>query len=665
MYSKKPAFVFDLDCTINHGTPVLGGLPIRGRTTGSIIDSRVIELLIDMSQYLDLFVATGRSVITVSDFKKHFNDANLNISGWILEHGSVVEGHPEWIEAVLNGIDLNSIHRQVKTIVNAHQLPIDTEYYRQNHQGFLLYSGNGPLLAENLLSRLSGSLGARFRTIVGKRKFSIIPKGGDKYLAFNTVFGKYHYIAFATGDAPDDLTLLQHASFPLTLAGASPLVRNYIHKRGGFVSTKEGHEGIVDLLKTISHRLANNKKGLPIPGPRLPHEEIDFFRPSRCSFLDNLFAITTYPKEIPNMHYAKKLGADLKFGEHIVLEVKMRDWGGEVKPLRNLLKTMTHLIPYARWCLVFRQERLGIDNLKNFTAIVEKLKEFSKLPDGRPRFSAPGVPDSPSSDAKSSLTLLLHDHPEDLAPWYDYTITNLITEYPGKRQTFFINPMFLKISDAFGMMEDFPKSLSPIKMIGPRVMIAANVIDETDIKVSVQGFQRLSGYLDALIIAPRVVTNPIRNRMISEAVYSLGEKMFFLSKISNKDKPRILFVDTYGDLHKLYENCTITYLGGGFDARKRGFDPMESLLAGVPVIQGPFYDFNRIAVDLLKNSGWVSVLPTEATALEDFVNTVKKRITSRPQTNNLKKILSERQADPLRISIVLLETLKRLNSKLH
>jgi hypothetical protein len=665
VYIKKPAFVFDLDCTINHVTPVLGGLPIRGRTTGSIIDSRVIELLMEISQHLDLFVATGRSAITVSDFKKHFNDVKLNISGWILEHGSVVEEHPEWIETVLMGIDLDSIHQQVKTIVNAYQLPIDTEYYRQNHKGFLLYSGNGSLLAEKLLSMLSGSLGARFRTIVGKRKFSIIPKGGDKYLAFKAIFGKYHYIAFATGDAPDDLTLLQHASFPLTLAGVSSLVQNYIHKRKGFVSTKEGHEGIVDILKTISCRLANNKNGLPTPGPRLPHEEMEFFRPSRCIFLDNLFAFTTYPQEIPNMQYAKMLGADLKFGEDIVLEVKMRDWGGEVKPLRNLLKTMTLLIPYARWCLVFRQERLGTDNLKTFTAIVEIMNEFSKLPDGRSRFSAPGVPGSPRSDTKSSLTLLLYDHPEDLAPWYDYAITNLIIGHPRKRQTFFINPMFLKISDAFGMMEDFPKSLSPIKMIGPRVMIAANVVDETDIKVSVQGFQRLAGYLDALIIAPRVVTNPVRNRMITEAVSSLGEEIVYLSKISNKDKPRILFVDTYGDLHKLYKNCTITYLGGGFDARKRGFDPMESLLAGVPVIQGPFYDFNRIAVDLLKNSGWISVLPAEATALEDFVNTVRKKITSRPQTNNLKKILSERQADPLRISIELLNTLKRLNNKLY
>lgn len=39
---------------------------------------------------------------------------------------------------------------------------------------------------------------------------------------------------------------------------------------------------------------------------------------------------------------------------------------------------------------------------------------------------------------------------------------------------------------------------------------------------------------------------------------------------------------------------------------------MESLATGVPVILGPIYDFNRIAVDLLKdNTGWVHILERE------------------------------------------------------
>ncbi len=654
---RKPAFVFDLDGIINHTTSVQDGLLIRGRTKDSLIDPRTIEYLVELSGYIDLFVATGRSQSTAIDFKKHFTDAGLQISGWIFEHGAVVAGCPKWTETVLGVINLNVIHRQAKKIVQEHGLPIDVECYRHDHKGFLLYSANSPLAAEHLLSCLSNVLGKHFRTIVGSRKIAIIPKLGDKFTAFQANFGTDYFIAFAAGDATDDLTLLQHAAFPLTLAGASHLVQKYINKRGGFLSEKSGHEGIAEILEITLDRAAKNISGLSAPGHRLPYEEIETFRPSRCAYLDNLFINSAYPKEKPDIIYARKLCARLDLGKKLVLEIRMRDWGGEVKPLRSLLKVLVPLIPYAKWRLVFRPERRGVNNLKNFQDVADKLQEFMEMPDGGSRFTCPGVPGTPDNPENSTATLLMYDHPDDMAPWYDHAATRLIISYPERIRTWFINPMFLKIADVFDAANIVKKSSSPVQLAGSNTMMAANVISGLDIQIAVQGFYRLSDFLDTLIIAPRVVTNTRRNQMIHDALQAIGEEMIFFSKLQKHDKPRVLFVDTYGDLCRLYANCRITYLGGGFDARKRGFDPMESLTAKVPVILGPVYDFNRIAVDSLKNTGWINVLNKKTSAPDDFVDTAKRILSFPPELNTLKQFTEERSLDPLRAAIEVLTDL--------
>ncbi|MBM9518287.1 hypothetical protein JWG39_00465 [Desulforhopalus vacuolatus] len=653
---KKKAFVFDLDSTISHATTIPDGLNINGRVSNAVIDKRTLALLKDISRFLDLFVATGRSSDTVVDFKTHFLQAGVEITGWILEHGTIVEGYPEWTENVLQGIDLSTIHAEAQTIVKAHKLPVDTECYKKNHKGFLLYSGRDKFSSEYFLSKMSGFLENKFRTSVGKRKISIIPKKGDKYLAFNHNFGDDYLIAFAAGDAPDDLTLLQYASFPLSISGSSLLVQNYIHKRGGYVSDEKNHSGVIEILELILYHLKNNLTKLAVPGPRLPFEEIEIFRKSRCVFLNHLFHIAKYPRVKPDIYAVNQLSKNLALGKETLIEIRMRDWGGEVKPLRNLLKVMVSLLPYARYRLIFRQERLGIENLKNFKAISDKLADFVKLPNKLPRFSAPGVPDSPHFKSEPSLILFLYDHPDDIAPWYDYTISRLITRHPKTENTFYINPMFLKIADMFNQCNVFSKMPPLITMCGPRVMMAANIVDQRDIQIAIEGFQQLSPYLDALIIAPRVVTNVDRNRMIRDAVECLGEDLVFYSRLKSGENPKFLFVDTYGDLNKLYNSCALTYLGGGYDTRKRGFDPVESLLAGVPVVLGPIFDFNRIAVDSLKDSGWITVLTKESTVRE-FVSIAKERILLKPECAVLEKFFLERQQDPLRVAVTLLKTL--------
>ncbi|CAK8716635.1 Lipid IV(A) 3-deoxy-D-manno-octulosonic acid transferase [Candidatus Electrothrix aarhusensis] len=652
---RKNAFVFDLDGTINHAAPLPQGLPIRGRTSNSFIDRRVIDLLLELAILTDLYVATGRSQTTVQDFKAHFKAVGLPIAGWILEHGTRAEGCPAWNKKVLAGIDLEDIHARAGCLIQEKGYGIDTEYYREVHQSILLYSGRDQDESESFLSRLSGTLNNRFRTITGSRKIVIIPKRGDKYAAFQTVFGETHSIICAAGDMPDDLTLLRHAAFPLTLRSASPLVQRYVEERGGFVAEQKGHEGTVAMLRAALDQLKKKRpmlsmlSMLPVPGPRLPVEEIECFRPSRRRLLDRLFQDTRFPEQEPDREALEQAGRQLHAGRGIIIEVRMRDWGGEAKSLCNLLKAMVLFIPYAHWRLVFRQERLGKENLKNFEAITSRLHDICALPEGGCRFSAPGVPQSPKERGASSITVLMYDHPDDMAPWYDYAVTRPVLRHPEDNGTWFVNPMFMKISSGDNL-PDKNRELTSLQFAGPKVMMAANIVDDTDIQVAVQGFERLSETVDALIIAPRVVTNPQRNRKIKEATAHIGKKLSFLSQLTLTDRPQILFVDTYGDLAQLYAHCCITYLGGGFDTRKRGFDPMESLSAQVPVILGPIYNFNRIAVDSLKDTGWVHILEQEGRAVEDFVRLAQGLLKQKPPVHELQRMLQKRAWDPLRVA---------------
>ncbi|MCI5151441.1 MAG: hypothetical protein D3916_19040, partial [Candidatus Electrothrix sp. MAN1_4] len=147
----------------------------------------------------------------------------------------------------------------------------------------------------------------RFRTIVGSRKIVIIPKGGDKYAAFQGVFGSTHFLCCAAGDMPDDLSLLRHAAFPLTLRTASPLVQRYVKERGGFVAAEEGHEGTAAILRAALAHFQTKHPRLPVPGSRLPLEEMENFRPSRCRFLDQLFRDVRLPQEEPNIDQVRLL----------------------------------------------------------------------------------------------------------------------------------------------------------------------------------------------------------------------------------------------------------------------------------------------------------------------------------------------------------------------
>ncbi|CAK8721112.1 Trehalose-6-phosphatase [Candidatus Electronema halotolerans] len=246
---KKPAFVTDLDGTINHAALLPDGLLIRGRTTDSYLSRQALALLLELAKLTDIYIATGRSLAGTADFREHFAEAGLRIAGWIVEHGAVVDQHPAWQESVLARIDLSAVRSQLEEFARQHGLAMKVES-GSSHQAVLRCAVKEAEQEQAVVffNNLPAVLTGQFRIVAEPGKIVLVPKQGEKYAAFQAVFGGRHCLACAAGDRPDDLTLLQHAAFPMTLAGASPIVQQTVRQRGGFLAAA-GHAGTAAMLE--------------------------------------------------------------------------------------------------------------------------------------------------------------------------------------------------------------------------------------------------------------------------------------------------------------------------------------------------------------------------------------------------------------------------------
>jgi hydroxymethylpyrimidine pyrophosphatase-like HAD family hydrolase len=245
---KKLAFVTDLDGTLNHAEPLPDGLLIRGLRTDSCLSRQTLALLLELAKLTDIYIATGRSRAGTADFREHFAKAGLRIAGWILEHGAVVDQHPAWQESVLAGIDLAAVRPQLEELARQHGLSVKVES-GGSHQAALRCAVRVEEQTGFLFNDLPAVRSGQFRIAAEPGKIVLVPRQGDKYAAFQAVFGGTHCMACTAGDRPDDLTLLQHAAFPMTLAGASSVVQQIVRQRGGFIAASAGHEGTAALLE--------------------------------------------------------------------------------------------------------------------------------------------------------------------------------------------------------------------------------------------------------------------------------------------------------------------------------------------------------------------------------------------------------------------------------
>jgi 3-deoxy-D-manno-octulosonic-acid transferase len=163
------------------------------------------------------------------------------------------------------------------------------------------------------------------------------------------------------------------------------------------------------------------------------------------------------------------------------------------------------------------------------------------------------------------------------------------------------------LSGAAGRAEDEPRLTLDLPE-GAKVLIAGSTHDgEEPIVLSV--FRRL--LLDhpdlRLVIAPRYIERAAR---VLSLVQGEGLSVRLRSQGKTSPAPRVIILDTIGELSSAYRLATLVFVGGSFTNRG-GQNILEPAACGKPVLFGPNMDNFRDSVQILVGRGGIQVNDAE------------------------------------------------------
>lgn len=156
-----------------------------------------------------------------------------------------------------------------------------------------------------------------------------------------------------------------------------------------------------------------------------------------------------------------------------------------------------------------------------------------------------------------------------------------------------------------------------------------------------QAFVRLRSAFPSLrlFIAPRHVE---RVREIRRRLEDLGLKVKFVSEITadHSRPPDCVLLDKTGELQLWYGIATVAFVGKSLTAHG-GQNPVEPIVAGVPVLFGPHMEnFAKLAKALVERKGAMQV--TDAEALEHAVRILlQDELARQTLVLNAEQVLSE------------------------
>jgi len=108
-----------------------------------------------------------------------------------------------------------------------------------------------------------------------------------------------------------------------------------------------------------------------------------------------------------------------------------------------------------------------------------------------------------------------------------------------------------------------------------------------------------------LVLAPR---HPERFHDVEDLIRAKGHECVRYSKRDNaKSQTAVIFIDTMGELMKIYQLATIVFVGGSL-VSKGGHNILEPIALGKPAIFGPYmYNFQESADALIKAGACVMI----------------------------------------------------------
>lgn len=192
--------------------------------------------------------------------------------------------------------------------------------------------------------------------------------------------------------------------------------------------------------------------------------------------------------------------------------------------------------------------------------------------------------------------------------------------------------------------------------LGARKVIVAGSTHPGEEELVLAAFRRVrERFADAvLIIVPR---HPERGRSVEDLCLNEGYAARRLTEITQfTGNDDILVIDKVGELRRFYGTAQVAYIGGSL-VPHGGQNPLEPLVAGVPVIFGPYmHNFKEIRHSILEAGAGMEVL-SDTELSEQLIRLLAHPETARDMGKRGESLIRQNQGAVNRIYEITAELL--------
>ena len=234
----KP-LILDIDGTLLFAAPQPGALVVKGRRRDSFLARETIHVLVCLQEKYDLYLATGRSENSSRVISEMMSREGIIISGMAAENGGV------WVD--VNGIArylvseewIGATRKAVSVMGNLAQDEFKT---------CLALLRPEP---DDIQRALSVYMNAKlqFRLLQDGNKLFVLERSVCKKQALVYGIGTSFSLSAGAGNDLNDLNWLECIEFPICTSCSKEEVKQAVSNKSGYISPKNGHEGIQDALK--------------------------------------------------------------------------------------------------------------------------------------------------------------------------------------------------------------------------------------------------------------------------------------------------------------------------------------------------------------------------------------------------------------------------------
>ncbi|HEY9765033.1 MAG TPA: hypothetical protein V6C82_01655, partial [Chroococcales cyanobacterium] len=233
--------------TLLHTDEAPDSILVPGRTRPSFLSGETAKILFDIALFLDIVLATGRSLQGTKEVIEGLRERHVPIFGVVLEDGALY-GKPEgqipleprrnwgFLREALEGASLTNF------------------LWQEDFTACLVArceKREDAMILEPLLFEAAKKIEPALRCHRDGRKVYLSGETSDKWTALQKLLGAAAASSAGIGDGLNDLCWLSKIKLPCTLQGSEKKVIEEVIANNGQLSQLAGHAGIAELLRFL------------------------------------------------------------------------------------------------------------------------------------------------------------------------------------------------------------------------------------------------------------------------------------------------------------------------------------------------------------------------------------------------------------------------------